>query len=383
MGKNRFFKHWIMPQAAKKAVVVAFFATLFIPGIQMATALVSFASVVENRKLAPWPAFEPDKGIQKYIEAGQLWFDDHFGFRPFLIRLATQVDYSLFDHSSRIHIGKDGWLYYRSVLDREQPYAEHVLSSSGPTIVAGVLELNRLLRQRGITLIFAPVPLKAYFYPDFVPSSAPRMPKHPQIEPFFAALNRIDDLFFVDSIAILKKTATRQEIFYKTDFHWTDPAAFNVAKSIVDEISHREGRSTSAWDHELKIVNRPESGGQANFMPMFNPPSEIAPHVEPTWTPAARTDVTSMPPFAFVSRAKANDPRLLPPIVVLGDSYFDGFIRSGFMEKFSTVYRAEKNNVRLPELLAKMPPDTKYLLLEFVEVSFGVYQDLTDLAQRK
>src|ERR1019366_10339800 len=45
------------------------------------------------------------------------------------------------------------------------------------------------------------------------------------------------------------------------------------------------------------------------------------------------------------------------------------FVYSDSDQPDDMTHRAEKNNVRLPELLAKMPPDAKYLLLVFIEVS--------------
>ena len=57
------------------------------------------------------------------------WFNDHFGFRDFLIRSKTQIDYSVFGMSTRIHVGSDGWLFYRSVMDVEKPKFEKILET--------------------------------------------------------------------------------------------------------------------------------------------------------------------------------------------------------------------------------------------------------------
>ena len=66
----------------------------------------------------------------------------------------------------------------------------------------------------------------------------------------------------------------------------------------------------------------------------------------------------------------------LGPITVLGDSFFDGMIRSGFWVYFKKVYRANWNSTDLKEILNTLPQDTKYLLLEFIEVDGRPFQAL-------
>ena len=94
----------------------------------------------------------------------------------------------------------------------------------------------------------------------------------------------------------------------------------------------------------------------------------------------------NMAPFLVVSRADHPSPDLFAPIVVLGDSFIDGIVRSGFMEYFGTVYRAEMGrtaNVRIPDLLDRLPPDCRYLMHEFIENAEGMIIDLSNIGPRK
>lgn len=368
---------------AKALVIVAFFVVIFLPGVQMVTGLGQIAPVAENRRLAEWPAFNAEKGVQAYIEAGQSWFDDHFGLRAFFIKLKTQIDYSLFDYSSRIHIGKDGWLFYRSVNDVEKPNIERMLSQTEDQVVAGAVELNRILAQRGVTLVLMIAPLKGHFYSAYLPSSVQRLLEPSQFEKLYERLRHTDGLLFVDIDKLLNETAKQRPVFHKTDFHWNDPAAFVVAKWVVDELSRRDGRQNGVWTHELKIAMRESSGGQATFMPLFSSPREMALFVEPTWKVAPPTERTDIAPYVFVSRASQSPPDVLAPMAVLGDSFFDGLLRSGITFEFEKVYRASWNQVRLPEFLAKLPPDCRYVIVEFIEVSVAGLSDLADMAPKK
>jgi hypothetical protein len=368
---------------AKALAIVAFFVVIFLPGLQMVTGLGYIAPVSENRRLAEWPVFNAEKGLQAYIEAYQSWFDDHFGFRAFFIKLKTQIDYTLFDYSSRIHIGKDGWLFYRNVLDIEKPNIENILARSEGQVVAGVVELNRVLAQRGITLILLIAPLKDHFYSAYFSSSVQRLPKPSRFENLYARLLRTDGLLFVDTISLLRETMKQRPVFHKTDLHWNDPAAFVVAKWIVDELSRRAGRENSVWAHELKIATHKFSGGQATFMPLFSPPGEMGLFLEPTWKVAPPTERTDIAPFVFVSRSSQSLPDVLAPMAVLGDSFFDGIVRSGITFEFEKVYRASWSQVRLPEFLNKLPSDCRYVIVEFIDVSVAGFSDLIDMAPRK
>jgi hypothetical protein len=368
---------------AKALAIVAFFVVVFLPGVQMVTGLGQIAPVPENRRLAEWPAFNAEKGLQAYIEAGQSWFDDHFGFRAFFIRLKTQIDYTLFDYSSRIHIGKDGWLFYRSVHDVEKPNVERILARSDDQVVAGAVELNRILARRGITLVLLIAPLKDHFYSEFLPNSVQRLPKPSRFEELYERLRRTNGLLFIDAISLLRETAKQRPIFHKTDFHWNDPAAFVVAKWVVDELSRRGGRQNSVWTHELKVVARELSGLQATFMPLFSSPRETALFVDPTWRVAPPTYRMDIAPYEWVSQASQLPPDVLAPMAVLGDSFFDGLLRSGIMLEFEKVYRASWLQVRLPEFLAKLPADCRYVMIEFMEVNVPGLSDLADMAPRK
>ena len=367
----------------RSSVIAAFFAILFLPGSLMLLTHRPIAPVPENRRLAGWPAYSTQKGMFKYIEAAQAWFNDHFGFRDVFIRLNSQIDYSLFDYSSRIHIGKDGWLFYRNVYDIQRPGIEDLLSRYEDRIVAGTIELNRILAKRGIALILAIPPLKGHFYSAYFPKSLQPLPKPTRISQLFEHLRHSNGLLFVDIDKLLNETAKQRPVFHKTDFHWNDPAAFVVAKWIVDELSRRANRKSSVWTHELKITRKDFSGGQATFMPLFSPPHEIGLFVEPTWgAPPAkiRTDVA---PYDFVTYASKPAASVLPPIAVLGDSFFDGMIRSGIGVEFEKVYHASWAKVRLPEFLASIPPDCRYVIVEFIEVGVAGFSDLADIAPRK
>jgi len=107
------------------------------------------------------------------------------------------------------------------------------------------------------------------FYSDLLPPNVIRRPPHPRIDELSERLSRLPNLYFVDAIPILRHAQASRRIYHKTDFHWNDAAAFDVAKVFVDEMSQVDGHD-SPWNHHLQIDHKRISGGIALFMPLFS-----------------------------------------------------------------------------------------------------------------
>ena len=179
------------PQASERRTkllfVGTFFSILMLPMLQQAIGIFPEQPVNENRRLAAPPRVAD--GFAKFTEQAQKWYEDHFGFRSFLIRLKTQIDFSIFGSSDRVHVGKDGWLFYRAVIDRRR-FKSHAfdLDSAG-RVARNVGRLNAALRQNGIALILTWNLLADRFVPKaLLPNSFPKLPDSPDVQPLLSAL---------------------------------------------------------------------------------------------------------------------------------------------------------------------------------------------------
>jgi hypothetical protein len=350
---------------------------LWVPMAQMVTGLPSQpAAVDENRKLAAKPVLRSWEDMHQYASDAVKWFNDHFGFRDFLIRSKTQIDYSVFGMSTRIHVGSDGWLFYRSVMDVEKPQIELTLRKDADAVIEGTRQLAAALAARGVKLVIMVAPMKDVYYSELLPSTAKQLPKPRQVELLQDRFRAMKEIIFIDSEVILKETAKQRTVFHKTDFHWNDPAAFEVARTLVNEIGKSEGKASPVWTHELEIEERPLSGGEASFMPIFFPPTEKGLFVKPNWIQPPYNYVEKQPPFEWIYDIKVPTGHELPPITILGDSFFDGMLRSGVWIYFKKVHRANWNNTNLKEIVSNLPADTRYLFLEFIEVDKRAYAGL-------
>lgn len=364
-------------------VLIGFMLLLWLPLLQMVTGWPRQAALDENRKLAPAPVLRSWREVNQYTGDAVKWFNDHFGFRDFLIRAKTQIDYSVFGISTRVHAGSDGWLFYRSVMDVEKPNVEQTLKKNADAVVAGTRQLALTLAARGVQLIVMIAPMKDVYYAQYLPTTAKQLPAPRQIDLLQDRLRGMKEIVFLDSAAILKELAAKRLVFHKTDFHWNDPAAFEVARSLVNQIGKLEGRTGPVWAHDVSIEKRSFSGGEAAFMPIFYPPRERGLFVKQNWVQPPFNYVEKQPPFEWIYEVKQATGHELEPITIVGDSFFDGMSRSGINIYFKKVYRGKWGETKLAELASNLPADSKYLFLEFIEVGNGALLELASMSQSK
>ena len=319
------------------AIIAVFLLLLVMPLIQMAYPFVPIRPLDENRVLSPAPRWRDIAHPAAFTATLQRWFQDHYGFRDMLIRLQTQLDYSIFSTSDKIHIGRDGWLYYRDEIDRAEPQIEAMSDGDLDQTVASFTRLRDWLGVRDIHLVLLTIQQKDRFYPEFLPRTAERARDRHRFDDFRARMHAVPGITYLDTTETLLRVKQQRPIFPKTDFHWNEPAAFVLAGELVDAIAAVEFRPTPMWHYTLTIDQHDFSGGQARFMPLFKPPHEQALFVHRTWPDAGHTTITNQEPFELITKAPAGS-NLLAPSVVYADSFFDRMVVCGLPDYFQSMY---------------------------------------------
>jgi hypothetical protein len=300
------------------------------------------------------------------------WFNDNYRPRDLLTKLKTQIDYSVFSTSDKLHIGADHWLYYRNTMDVQKVAAERLPQATFDGLLADLDTLEHYLRQRDIQLIVLPIPLKDVIYPEYLPSSVPNLPANNRYQQLRHWLAGHPSIISIDAYDLLNGRKQQAHAFHKTDFHWNDPAGFLYAEKLVNTLWQiQTGEATPLWDQQLTVEERSNSGGQANFLPLLSTPTEQALFLDVTWeSPGGQYDFKPANEFWTYTYDGAVDQRgRLGGVVVIADSFFDALHRSGIDSYFASVYRSDVPPDRFRDMYANIPDGTRYLILEFIETS--------------
>ncbi len=166
-----------------------------------------------------------------------------------------RIQYQLFSRGNRkVHVGKDGWLYYRPGLDSLTGYgplkSEADSVSKDPNVAKWreplpvIIHFAGQLRERGIDLMLVPVPDKSAIQPEGIISGDSQIRVHPDREKVFAKLES-NGIEMIDLLPLFEeeKKAGR-EVFLKQDTHWR-PEAMSLAAGHVAGILRKKNLYTS------------------------------------------------------------------------------------------------------------------------------------------
>lgn len=361
-----------MKLLTRGSTVLLFFAFLLAPTFWYVTRYPQIEPLEEYRALAARPKTEDYFGVGKpgfleFTKQIDSWFSDQFPTRPFWVRVYTQALYT-FRESDQVHIGSNGWLYYRTVIDQETPALESASPDFRKQLIDKFARLSDLMEQRGITLVVMPVALKARYYPEFLPASAAHARNFKFFDTFMDEFVRDGRVDVIDTRNALQEAkASGLKIFHKTDFHWTDAGGAAALRVLAKDLATRDGDQTIAdlWQYEY-VIERNVSGGQARALPLFKKPTETTVGVRATG-PTTHFDEQNNTAFAEWSGVSVpGQGRRLSPVVVYGDSFFDAGVRSGFFSLFAAFSRGRINANDPVELLRNRPLGTRYFVWEYI-----------------
>jgi hypothetical protein len=370
----------LLGRLSRSVPIFVFLGVLFLP---MMTALTGFPRIPplqEYRPLAKWPTagaaslFDGAEflGFTKQLDA---WCSDHFPTRAFWVRLHTQLLYSLFGHSSQVHVGRQNWLFYRSVIDRETPSLDRVTDAGRAQMTERFAKLTRLLAERDIRLFVMPLTLKHRFYPEYLPASANHAKRFRFYDQFLDGLAADGRTRVIDVRRHLEEAKRAGlKLYHQTDFHWTDPAGAAAFRVLLDELGKLEGKQelVRSWSHEI-TTETDFVGGQGRALPLFCPPTETTVGLK-VIHPRTEFDYTNNDNGIELSGvARPGQASLLSPILVYGDSFFDAGTRAGFFNLFSAFARARVWTNDLTVAYSHRPAGTRYMVIEYItSAAFGI-----------
>ncbi|MFP0197132.1 alginate O-acetyltransferase [Pseudomonas sp. PHC1] len=171
----------------------------------------------------------------RWTKAVETHYDDEFPIKRLGTNLWAALDFKLFNEGRPgVVLGRDQWLYS----DEEfNPIVNEELNLQGNyALVEGV---RQTLKEKGVKLVMAIVPAKARLYPEHLGEVKPAS-IHANLYQDFHARVAADKILAPDLLGPLQKAKQNgQQVFLRTDTHWTpegaEIAANTLARTIADK----------------------------------------------------------------------------------------------------------------------------------------------------
>lgn len=201
-------------------------------------------SVSEKRYLADTPDFSVEnllsgelvKEIDGDSEKGTVGYvADHFPFRSFFVGVNSYFNLSYGNTANNdYYFGKDGFIL-------PKPYETHRLNTN-IGVIGDFAEENEL----NVTLSVVPSP--GYILEDKLPKNSISYSDKEVYDKISGAL--ADSVNYCDLESVMKEYYEKAEApYYKTDHHWSTPAAFEAYKALGSSLGF-EPTSESAFDKQ-------------------------------------------------------------------------------------------------------------------------------------
>ena len=248
-------------KAASMLLTAAFLAIVFCPHIlwRFLSAEMGGESE-EKRTLAEKPVLSLAE-IEAYPRAYEAYYDDHLPFRDLLIKLYNSMQVHVFHTSSSddVILGKDGWLFYRSVIDGTalQCYDGSLLFTREELeeVAANLTEMRDRLAERGTEFVVYVAPIKGRIYGEYMPDhigQPAQLCMYNQIMDYLRSHTDIRVVSPLEEMLAYKKMHPQELLFYQTDTHWNERGAYLGAQALLREL----GIQTPSLDR-LKTVSVP------------------------------------------------------------------------------------------------------------------------------
>ena len=295
----------------------------------------------ENRNLAPFPALLVDNQFNlSFTGDFETWFRDHMGFRQELIEANTDLMQKVFNRSlstSDTKIGRTGDFIYASdetVFD----YAHANLRSEEDVKQIGesYQAVSDWLASKEIPFYYVQCVDKHTIYPERFIASVNQMgdvSKTDQVLNYLQEETSVNAIYFKQ---ILTENKTKYDVFshWGDATHWTDRGAYISYCYMMDRINQDRTEPLKVLaeeDYNIRYMTIKGPNNQSEQIEVFDIKSPNAQKgdiaVLGQWASDYRHSVWTNPDAD-------NDERLL----LMGDSYFNGYLVDDIAESFREVW---------------------------------------------
>lgn len=218
---------------SSKALSILFLTMVF--GFSILSLIIpdKVKSAEENRVLAQSPTLSHQTYFEGRFQTKlEQYFNDQFPFRNSLIKLKTASDLTLdIIESNGVIKSKDGYLI------------ERIKNPSHKEIRHDIKSLDNFKKRNpNCNFYFLLAPNAGNIMSEKLPRTVHMSDQNKYMTSFFKGLKKIG-ITPIDARKTLKKNVDKQELYYRTDHHWTTGAAY---------LAYKEGHKIMDLDSNIK-----------------------------------------------------------------------------------------------------------------------------------
>ncbi|MCU0586633.1 MAG: hypothetical protein MUF52_00610 [Syntrophobacteraceae bacterium] len=225
--------------------IALFFAFLALPFLQMHWRVYPEFDNLENREMASLPTWEW-RTVGELPNRLNAYLNDHFGFRPDLIRWNCILRMKLLGSSPLPMVipGRDSWLFYRAEAVPDGNTLNDFLGAI-PLSEAELEGLKERLKHKqktferlGIPYLVVIAPNKSTIHGEYLVERRKRKRAATRLDQLMAHLRSADaPLAVLDLREVLLEGKRDGPVFYKTDSHWNRLGAYLGYREVVRKLS--------------------------------------------------------------------------------------------------------------------------------------------------
>lgn len=231
----------------------------FVPSVGHLVTTKESTSNVENRYLAKFPT--KAEGVTDFTQQIDYYLNDHFGFRQLAIRAERKIKRIWGDGETSVYNGIEGWLFWSESTIWDSYLGRSDFSKGHLESLADLLSnLRSVSNDNGVAFAATIVPNKTSVYTEFVPKRfGEKSPRN--FYDYFLQHLEIDGLNFVDVKQRLVNLKSQNQVYFKTDTHWTFRGAYEGYRALVDSLKLQEPSLDILYEQDLKKEFRQKFSG--------------------------------------------------------------------------------------------------------------------------
>lgn len=277
-----------MANTIRRILNCSFILLLFTPLIIYAISPVEEISQSEKRKLATFPKVNLQTfSIGSFSKKFESYWNDHFGLREYLIAINSMLQNDILNTSPVKYVirGQEGWLFFNLQSVVSDFLGIHPPSQATLKKWTTTLEnREKWLKIHNINYLLLPVPSKMNIYSEYLPNryslfrnntgktSFDLLFDHLKVKSDFSGIIQLKPIYL--------KEKTNDQLYYKTDTHWTWFGAHLAYIETIKKLNRWYPYLEALPESAIKLEGEKRQGDLAVMLGKKNFKTEISQRIQ-------------------------------------------------------------------------------------------------------